>query len=74
MGQSHDRAETWSPKGRDRFSLPIAANRIRESIQEHGFEARQRDVFTNLVDDGAGAKKRSRQRNFSASELVQMSV
>jgi len=52
----------------------LSLQQIRESIQEHGFEARQRDVFYNLVDEELEQKAIRASENLGASELVQMSV
>lgn len=52
----------------------LSLQQIREAIEEHGFEARQRDVFYNLVDEELEQKAIVANRNASARELVQMSV
>ncbi|MBB3207163.1 cyclic dehypoxanthinyl futalosine synthase [Rhodopirellula rubra] len=52
----------------------LSLQQIREAIEEHGFEARQRDVFYNLVDEELEQKAITANANASARELVQMSV
>ncbi len=52
----------------------LSLQQIRESIEEHGFEARQRDVFYNLVDERLEQKAITANANASARELVQMSL
>ncbi|MCM2370481.1 cyclic dehypoxanthinyl futalosine synthase [Aporhodopirellula aestuarii] len=52
----------------------LSLQQIREAIEEHGFEARQRDVFYNLVDEKLEQKAITANANASARELVQMSV
>nr|WP_302120352.1 cyclic dehypoxanthinyl futalosine synthase [Allorhodopirellula heiligendammensis] len=52
----------------------LSLQQIREAIEEHGFEARQRDVFYNLVDEELEQKAITANANASARELVQMSL
>lgn len=52
----------------------LSLQQIRESIEEHGFEARQRDVFYNLVDQELEQKAIIANSNACARELVQMSL
>ncbi len=52
----------------------LSLQQIRSAIEEHGFQARQRDVFYNLVDKTLEQKAIEANANASARELVQMSV
>ncbi|EMI54673.1 cyclic dehypoxanthinyl futalosine synthase [Rhodopirellula sallentina] len=52
----------------------LSLQQIRAAIQEHGFEARQRDVFYNLVDEELQQKAIQANADASARELVQMTV
>jgi cyclic dehypoxanthinyl futalosine synthase len=52
----------------------LSLQQIRNAIEEHGFQARQRDVFYNLVDETLEQKAILANANASARELVQMSV
>ncbi|MFG0287201.1 MAG: cyclic dehypoxanthinyl futalosine synthase [Rhodopirellula sp. JB044] len=52
----------------------LSLQQIRGAIEEHGFEARQRDVFYNLVDEELEQKAIQANADASARELVQMTV
>ncbi|MFG0254351.1 MAG: cyclic dehypoxanthinyl futalosine synthase [Rhodopirellula sp. JB053] len=52
----------------------LSLQQIRGAIEEHGFEARQRDVLYNLVDEELEQKAIQANADASARELVQMTV
>ncbi|TWT64844.1 Aminodeoxyfutalosine synthase [Allorhodopirellula solitaria] len=52
----------------------LSLQQIRGSIEEHGFEPRQRDVFYNLVDQELEQKAITANADASARELVQVSL